>query len=62
MRIRGIGDEDQNDEEDMSEYEEPGVQLAWFGWEEYISVQMHTGSGLVHANSGMANWLAHEIF
>jgi hypothetical protein len=33
-----MGDEDENDVEDMSGYEKSGVQLAWLGWEDLVSV------------------------
>jgi hypothetical protein len=37
-RKREMGDEDENDVEDTSRYEKSGVQLAWFGWEDFVSV------------------------
>ena len=33
-----MGDEDDNDVEDTSEYEKSGVQLARLGWEDLVSV------------------------
>jgi len=54
-------DEDENDVVDTSGYEISGVQLAWLRWEDHISVELHTGSGLVPAILGMVNWLAHEF-
>jgi len=38
MRKREMGDEDENDVEDTSRYENSGVQLAWLGWEDSVSV------------------------
>jgi len=61
MRKREMGDEDEDDVEDMSGYEKSGVRLAWLGWEDLVSVLLHAGSGLVPAISRMVNWLAHEI-
>ena len=34
-RKREMGDEDENDVEDTSGYEKSGVQLAWFGSEDF---------------------------
>jgi len=59
-RKRGMGDEDENDKEDMSGYEKSGVLFAWLGWEDLVSVLVRAGSGLAPAISGMVNWLAHE--
>ena len=58
---REIGNEDVNDVEDTSRFEKSGVQHAYLGWEDHISVSLHTGSGLIPAVSRMVNWLAHEI-
>jgi len=44
-----------------SGYEKSGVRLAWLGCKDLVSVLLHSGSGLVPAVSGMANWLANEI-
>jgi len=60
-RKREMGDEDENDVEDTSGYDKSGVQLAWLGLEDLVSVLLPAGSGLVSAVSGMVNWLAHEI-
>jgi len=60
-RKREIGDEDENDMEVTSGYEKSGVQLAWLGLEDLVSVLLPAGSGLVPAVSGMVNWLAHKI-
>jgi len=56
-----MGDEDENDMENTSEYEKSGVRLAWLGWEDVIWVLVRAGSGLVPAVSRMVNCLAHEI-
>jgi len=37
-RKREMADEDENDVEDTSGYEKSGVQLAWLGWEDLVSV------------------------
>jgi len=60
-RKREMGDEDENDMEVTSGYEKSGVQLAWLGWEDLVSVLVRVRSGLVASVSGMVNWLAHEI-
>jgi len=60
-RKREMGDEDENDMEDTSGYEKPGVRLATLGWEDLVSVLVRTGLELVPAISGMVNWLAHRI-
>jgi hypothetical protein len=60
-RKREMGDEDENNMEDMSGYEKSGVRLAWLGLEDIVSVLFPARSGLVPAVSGMVNWLAHEI-
>jgi len=60
-RKREMGDEDENDMEDMRGYEKSGVRLAWLCWEDLGSVLVRAGLGLVPAISGMVNWLAHEI-
>jgi len=54
-------DDVKNHSEDPSRYEESGVQLAWLGWEDLVSVLWHTGSELVPAVLGMVNWLANDI-
>jgi len=54
-RKREMGDEDENDMEDMSGYEKSGVRLASLGWEHLKSVLVLAGSGLVPAVSGMVN-------
>jgi hypothetical protein len=59
-RKREMGDEDENDMEDTTKPEKSGVQLAWLGSDDCVSVVLPTGSGLVPAVSGMGNWLAHE--
>jgi len=56
-----MGDEDETDMEDMSGYEKSGVQLAWLGLEDPMSVLLPAGSGLIPAVSRMVNWLAHKI-
>jgi len=61
MRKREMGHEDENDMEDTSGFEKSGVRLSWLGLEDFVSVWLPVGSGLVHAVSGMVNWLAHEI-
>jgi len=60
-RKREMGDEDENDMEDPSGPEKSGVQLAWLGLDDLVSVLLPAGAGLVPAVSGMVNWLAHEI-
>ena len=61
MRKRQMGDEVENNMEATSRPEKSGVQLAWLGSEDLVSVLLPAGSGLVPAVSGMVNWLAHEI-
>jgi len=61
MRRRVMGNEDQHNVEDTNEYGKSGVPLAWLDWKDLVSVQLHSGLGLVPALSGMVNWLAHEI-
>jgi len=56
-----MGDEDENNVEDMSGYESSGVGLAWLGWDDLVAVLLHDGLGLVPAVSGTVNWLAHKI-
>jgi len=60
-RKREMGDEDENDMEDTSDYEKSGEWLAWLGLEDLVAVLLDSGSGLVPAVAGMVNWLAHEI-
>ena len=48
-RMREMGDEDENDVEDMSGNEKTGVQLTIFGWEDLVSVSLHAQSGLIPA-------------
>ena len=60
-RKREMEEEDENHVEDTSGYEESGVQRAWLGWEDRLSVSIQAGWGLVPAVSGMVNWLPHEI-
>jgi len=60
-RKREMGDEDKNYMEDMSGNEKSGVQLAWLGLEDLVSVLLLTGSGLVPAVLWLVNCLAHEI-
>jgi len=60
-RKRDMGDEDENDVEDTSGYDKSGVQLAWSGWEDLVSVLLHATLGLIPAVSGMVNRLAHQI-
>ena len=54
-RKRVMGDENENDMEDTSGYEKPGVQLASLGWEDLVSVLVRARSGLIPAVSGMVN-------
>jgi len=61
MRRREMGDENENDMEDLTGYEQSGVRLAWLSLENFVSVLLPTGSGLVPAVLGIDNWLAHEI-
>jgi len=61
MRKREMGDEDQNNVEDISGYEKSGVRLAWLGWDDVLPVWIYAGSGLVPAVSGMGNSLAPKI-
>jgi hypothetical protein len=37
-RKREVWDEDENDVEDTSGYEKSGVQHAWLGWNDLVSV------------------------
>jgi hypothetical protein len=50
-----MGDEDENDMEDMSGYEKSGPELAGLGLEAIVSVLLPAGSGLIPAISGMVN-------
>ena len=50
-----MGDEDENNVEDMSGPEKTGVRLAWLGLEDLVLVLLPAGSGLVPAVSGMVN-------
>ena len=50
-----IGDKDENDMEDTSGPEKPGVRLDWLGSEDVISVLLPSGSELVPAISRMVN-------
>jgi len=56
-----MGDEDENDMQDMSDYEISGVRIACLGSDDLVSVELHAGLGLVSAISGMVNRHAHEI-
>ena len=60
-RKREMGDEDENDMEDMSGYDKSGEGLAWLGLEDLVSVLSPAWSGHVPAVSRMVNWLAHAI-
>jgi len=60
-RKREMGEEDENDMEDMSGYEKSEVRLAWLGWEYLVLVLLPARLGLVPGVSGMVNWPAHEI-
>jgi len=42
-------------------YKQPGLQLASLGWEDLVSMVLHSRLGLVPAVSVMVNWLVHEI-
>jgi len=55
MRKRDMGDEDENDLEDVSGYEKSRVRLALLGWDDLVSVLLQPGSGLRPAASGMLN-------
>jgi hypothetical protein len=61
-RKREMGDEDENDMEDMSGFEKSGLPLAWLGLEDLVSVLLPAGSGVVPAILWMVNWLAHKMF
>jgi len=56
-----MGDEDENDIEDMNGYEPSGVWLTWFSLEDLIFVFLPTRLGVLPAVSEMINWLAHEV-
>ena len=60
-RQREMVDDNENDVMNTDRYEESAVQLAWLGWEDLLSVQLHAGSELIPTVSGIGNWLAHEI-
>jgi len=60
-RKREMGDEDENNMEDMSGYEHSGVRIAWLGLEHLVSVLLPAGSGPQPAGSGMVNWLTNKI-
>jgi len=60
MRQGELGDEDENNVEDMSGYEKSGVWLAWLSLEDHIWVFVYAGSGVVPAVSGTDNWLTQE--
>jgi hypothetical protein len=55
------GEEDENDVEDTSGHEQSGVQLAWLGWADLVSVLLHAGSGFEPGVLVMVTCLAHEI-
>jgi hypothetical protein len=55
------GDEDENNVEDTSRDGKFGVQHGSLDWNDSILVLLYTGSGLVPAVWGMANWLAHKF-
>jgi len=59
-RIREMGDDNENNVI-TSGYEKSGVQLAWFGCEDLVSVWLQDRSRLIPAESGMVHRLAHEI-
>jgi len=61
MRKREIGDEDESDVADTSEYKKWWVRLACSDWKDVISVQLQARSGLVPPISVILNWLADEI-
>jgi len=61
MTKREMGDEDENDMEDMSGYEISGVRLASLALEDLVSMLLPAGSGLIPAISRMVNSLAHEM-
>jgi len=54
-RKREMGDEDENDMEDMSGYEKSGVQLACLGLDHLVLVLLPAGLGLAPAVLGMVN-------
>ena len=54
-------DQDGNDMEDTSGNEKAGVRLAWLGLEEFASVLLHAGLGVLPAASGLGNWHPHKI-
>ena len=60
-RKRELGDEDENDVEDMNGYEKSGVRPAWLGCEDLVWVIFDAGSGLIPAVLGMVNLPIHEI-
>jgi len=60
-RRREMRDADENDTEDTTGYEKSGVQLAWLGLEDLVSMLLPAGLGLIPAVSGMVKWVAHEI-
>jgi len=55
MRQSEMGDEDENDMEDMSGYQKSGVRLTGLGREDLVSVCLPAGSGLAPGVSGMVN-------
>jgi len=56
-----MGDEDEKDVEDMNGYDKSGVRLASAGWKDLVSVELHAGSRLRPAVSGIVYRIAHEI-
>jgi len=52
-RKREMGDEGENDMDDMSGYEKAGVRLAWLGFEDLVSGVSPARLELVPAVSGM---------
>jgi len=50
-----MGDEDENNVQDTSEYEKSEVQLACLGWEDVVLALLYARSGLVPAVWAMIN-------
>jgi len=60
-RKREMGDADENNMEDPSQYDKSGVRLVWLYVEDIVSVLFEARLRMVPAISGMVNWLAQEI-
>jgi hypothetical protein len=54
------GDEDESDVQNTSAYQKSGIAIARLGWKDFLSVLLHSRTGLIPAVSAMVNSLVHE--